>query len=453
MTTIDRKAVRIAASTEADIRRADAAAVRDLEVRRAEIDLARERAQDKRAERLARHKDRQAERARKRVESDERKAGRQERAEKRRVQREAWRARVTGRLADRVIVLPIVLAMVGAWWGQFQLFSQRLGWPVPLAAAAATGIECIGFVCGRLAHVARQSVAVTTVDGRQVERDDSAWMERLVMWLVVGYAAGSNWAHSGDPTVGVLSIVGVAVWETRERRAHRQALAAAGRLPTRRPRFGAVRWLRYPMWTWRAWSVALRHGLTDAADALTLADREAAEHRARKAANKALGWRARRRFGRVVAARIKATDEERRRAAEAVIREAEQVTGAAALLFGPETLRQRATGAAGSRPTSDNAAEGTEGEHPVRSSRLRWLKSAGRRDQATAETADVEPVVVDGVDITDLMPAARQAATELGDRLSRDALLEALRTAGLSVGGKRRKAVYDAVLAERDRAA
>ena len=48
---------------------------------------------------------------------------------------------------------------------------------------------------------------------------------------------------------------------------------------------------------------------------------------------------------------------------------------------------------------------------------------------------------------------AEQAATELGDRLSRDALLEALRTAGLSVGGKRRKAVYDAVLAERDRAA
>ncbi|NKE59696.1 DUF2637 domain-containing protein, partial [Lentzea sp. PSKA42] len=235
--------------------------MRELEVRRAEIDLARERAQSKRAERLARDEDRQAELARKRVEIEQRKTARRERAEQRRVLRAAWSARVTGWLADRVIVVPIVLAMVGAWWGQFQLFSQRLGWPAPLAAAAATGIECIGFVCGRLAHVARQPVVVTTVDGRQVERDDSAWVERLVMWLVVGYAAGSNWAHSGDPTVGVLSIVGVAVWETRERRAHRQALAAAGRLPARRPRFGAVRWLRYPMWTWRAWSVALRHGL------------------------------------------------------------------------------------------------------------------------------------------------------------------------------------------------
>ena len=317
-------------------------------------------------------------------------------------------------------------------------------------------------MCGRLAHVARQPVAVaarpvtvTTVDGSEVTftRDDSAWVERLVMWLVVGYAAGSNWAHSGDPTVGVLSIVGVAVWETRERRAHRQALAAAGRLPARRPRFGAVRWLRYPMWTWRAWSVALRHGLTDATEALTVADREAAEHRAHKAANKALGWRARRRFGRVVAARIRATDEERRRAAEAVIREAEQVTGAAALLFGPEPLRQRATGAARSRPTSDNTTDAIDGERPVRSLRLRWRRLAGRHGETAAETADIAPVVIDGVDISDLMPTARRASTELGDRLSRDALLDALRAAGLSVGGKRRKAVYDAVLAERDQMA
>jgi hypothetical protein len=450
---LDRKAVRIAASTEADIRRAHAAATRALEAQRAEIELARERARDMRAERLARNEDRQAERARKRAERQERKAERRMRAEQRRVLRAAWSARVTGWLADRVIVVPIVLAMVGAWWGQFQLFSQRLGWPAPLAAAAATGIECIGFVCGRLAHVARQAITVTTVDGRQVERDDSAWVERLVMWLVVGYAAGSNWAHSGDPTVGVLSIVGVAVWETRERRAHRQALAATGRLPARRPRFGAVRWLRYSMWTWRAWSVALRHGLTDATEALAVADREAAEHRARKAADKALGWRARRRFGRVVAARIKATDEERRRAAEQVIREAEQVTGAAALLFGPDALRQRATGATGPRPTSDNAPGDREDERPVRSRRLGWLRVAGRGDREATVTTDSEPVVIDGVDITDLMPAARQAATELGGRLSRDALCEALRAAGLSVGGKRRKAVYDAVLAERDRAA
>ncbi|MGW6445156.1 hypothetical protein [Lentzea sp. NPDC055074] len=221
----------------------------------------------------------------------------------------------------------------------------------------------------------------------------------------------------------------------------------------RRGARGSVRWVRYPMWTWRAWSVALRHGLTDATDALAAADREATEQRARRTANKALGWRARRRFGRVVAARIEATDEERRRAAKQVLREAEQVTGAATLLFGPAALRQQATGAAGPRPTSDNATDDRDDEGHGWSRRFGWLRVAGRSDHEATKATRVEPVVIDGVDITDLMPAARQAATELGDRLSRDALCDALRAAGLSVGGKRRKAVYDAVLAERDRAA
>ena len=114
MTLMDRKALRITASTEAEIRRADAVATRALEKQRAEMELARERAQDMRAERLARNEDRQAARARKYAESQERKAERLARAEQRRVQRAAWSARITAWLADRVIVVPIVLAMVGA---------------------------------------------------------------------------------------------------------------------------------------------------------------------------------------------------------------------------------------------------------------------------------------------------------------------------------------------------
>ncbi|ATE53631.1 hypothetical protein [Actinosynnema pretiosum] len=218
-----------------------------------------------------------------------------------------------------------------------------------------------------------------------------------------------------------------------------------------------MRWVRYPGWTWRAWSAALRHGLADAAEALAVADRETAERKVRRASHRALGWRARRRFGRVVAKRLEATDVARRAAAAEVIRQAEEVIGAAAMLFGPRAL----TEATRSRPTSANTVP-AEDDGKVSRSR-RW----GRNLQASAspehaaeatgtaagDTGESALVVVDGVDITDLMPTARTVAAGLGDRLNRDGLLDGLREAGLSVGGRRRKAVYDAVLAERDRVA
>ncbi|AXX29406.1 hypothetical protein APASM_2041 [Actinosynnema pretiosum subsp. pretiosum] len=442
--------MRIAADAEAKIRVADAEAARKLEAQRARIELERLQAEADRVNRAERDVERRAERQRRQVERRERRAERGAR-------RAELLSGVLDGFADKVVVVPVLMAMAGAWWGQFQVFHQRLSWPVPLAAAAATGIECIGVVCGRLAHLARRQVTVVGADGVRVTRDDSAWVERSVMWAVVGYAAASNWAHAGDPTVGALSVVGVAVWEARERRVHRLALAEAGRLPARRPKFGAVRWVRYPGWTWRAWSAALRHGLVDAAEALAVAERETAERKVRKASRRALGWRSRRRFGRVVAARLEATDQARREAAEAVIREAQEVTGAAAMLFGPRAL----TEATRSRPTSENVAEVEQGGTGRRS--WRWGRptpaSAGLVGAAEATgtaaggTGEHALVVVDGVDITDLMPTARTVAAGLGDRLNRDGLLDGLREAGLSVGGRRRKAVYDAVLAERDRVA
>lgn len=55
------------------------------------------------------------------------------------------------------------------------------------------------------------------------------------------------------------------------------------------------------------------------------------------------------------------------------------------------------------------------------------------------------------VDVSDLLPVAREVAAELGDRLSRDALLDGLRERGLSAGGRRRAAIYNAILAERSK--
>lgn len=50
------------------------------------------------------------------------------------------------------------------------------------------------------------------------------------------------------------------------------------------------------------------------------------------------------------------------------------------------------------------------------------------------------------MNVSDLLPAALEVAAELGGRLSRDALVAGLRSRGLSVGGRRRSAVHQAVL-------
>ena len=51
----------------------------------------------------------------------------------------------------------------------------------------------------------------------------------------------------------------------------------------------------------------------------------------------------------------------------------------------------------------------------------------------------------DGIDISNVPPIAQRSAEELGDALSRVHLIATLRSRGLSVGGRHRKAVYDAV--------
>ncbi|MDI5977984.1 DUF2637 domain-containing protein [Amycolatopsis magusensis] len=52
---------------------------------------------------------------------------------------------------------------------------------------------------------------------------------------------------------------------------------------------------------------------------------------------------------------------------------------------------------------------------------------------------------VNSIDVSDLLPVAQRVAAELGQRLSRDRLLDGIRAHGHSVGGRRRAAIYDAV--------
>lgn len=113
----------------------------------------------------------------------------------------------------------------------------------------------------------------------------------------------------------------------------------------------------------------------------------------------------------------------------------------------PESTRPNTRGkAAERRPgTTTQAAETDTHSGRRRSSRAlrpRAVKRPKRPVAGASQAADV--------DVADILPAARKVAAELGDKLSRDALLAGLRGAGVSVGGRRKKAVYDAVRAERE---
>lgn len=108
--------------------------------------------------------------------------------------------------------------------------------------------------------------------------------------------------------------------------------------------------------------------------------------------------------------------------------------------------RHAADEATETRAGDDRQPTGTTGSDGRRTTGRSLRSRIGRRPSKRVAGA---PKAAD-VDINDVLPAARKVAAELGDRLSRDALIDGLRARGVSVGGRRRKAVYDAVRAEQN---
>ncbi|WP_370942009.1 DUF2637 domain-containing protein [Amycolatopsis sp. cg5] len=430
-------------------RQRDRAELRIAE-RAAELDLTERRHKLKEQQnerRLARKKHRRQERARCTRRRRERRLQRAGRA----VQMARGFCLTTGEL---LIAAPILAATTSAWWFQFDAM-RAAGLPVLLCGMVASSLESLGLSLAGLAHKARSA-------------DDSTALYRAGMWAVVAAAAAVNYRH-GSPdwtkpgvtgaVFALLSVASVAGWELRERQAHRQR--HADRLPPRRPRFGCARWLRFPVTTGRAASAALRLGLTDATEAWSLA---LADHDARRA------WRrAKRTFGRkerrFVTRRLDHAElarttspspitatpsgqvrpphtdspiqrgnrlhsilsgRSRLKAAEPVATDDLSPTTAESVpRLEPEPLSQPQTDTNRSVDDSD------------RSPSVAYARP-GRRYLGPGSAA-TEP------DIDDVLPVAHEVLIELGDRLSRDRLLDGIRARGHTIGGRRRDAVWEAV--------
>jgi hypothetical protein len=111
---------------------------------------------------------------------------------------------------------------------------------------------------------------------RAVLAGDAAVLPRTLAWIVVGSGAGFNYwhaKHTGQGEAAAIYFGGMTAFvyltfEVVLRQLRRRNLREAGAVERPLPRFRLARWLRFPRLTFRAWSAAVRFGLTDPADAL-----------------------------------------------------------------------------------------------------------------------------------------------------------------------------------------
>ncbi len=248
----DAKAERVRVAGEQ--RRLDHAAQVELRAREAELALASRRAE---------LEFRRQERARRREERNKRRADRQ-RGRAARLRRLRVVAPQVARTA--LVVVPIVAPMSVAWVGQISFACHTLRWPLVAGIAFAAAWELTVAFCAWMHHQARTA-------------GDGGTLFRVATVVFAVAAATMNYWHAAPSLVpnpiavsyGAMSLVGIAVWELYALLTHRRAARARGALPPARPRFGVVRWVRYPRETWEAWSLAIAHEYTTTGAALIAA--------------------------------------------------------------------------------------------------------------------------------------------------------------------------------------
>ena len=167
------------------------------------------------------------------------------------------------------------------------------GWLVVVGACvvAASWTGLVGFAEDQLdlTNQARYIVPVT-LDGlavtlaffslRSVLAGDAAMFPRLLAWAVVGLGAGLNYWHAevagqGRAAAiyfGAMTLLVYLTFEVILRQLRRRDLKDQGAVEPPLPRFRLARWVRFPGRTFKAWSAAVEHGLTDPAEAIRRAE-------------------------------------------------------------------------------------------------------------------------------------------------------------------------------------
>lgn len=179
---------------------------------------------------------------------------RQFKARRRSERRSSFRVGCASVVRAAIIGFPIVAPMTIAWTGQASFAVKNFGWSMQAGLLYAAAYEMTTIFCAWMYDQARK-------DG------DKGLEYRIATWTFAAGAAGQQWWHylepNGSPgyksvTFATMTLIGVTLWELFARLNHRRKLRRDGKLPEARPRFGAIRWLRYPRVTFDAWSLTVR---------------------------------------------------------------------------------------------------------------------------------------------------------------------------------------------------
>lgn len=159
-----------------------------------------------------------------------------------------------------VLVVPIVLVNGFAAYGQAMWAHANLtgGWPVAVLFAAA--LESIALYLAAEAHAAMLS-------------GDAALMRRAASYAAASLVGLLNWLHWADVpgrqaeilgwVFAGFSVVSPWLWSIRSRSMRRDALREAGLIDPRAVRFAPIRWLLFPIRTFRAFRAAVGEGVQD----------------------------------------------------------------------------------------------------------------------------------------------------------------------------------------------
>lgn len=152
--------------------------------------------------------------------------------------------------------------------GQIDVASDR-GWSIWLAVGAAVFLEGLALAMALTAHQLRLE-------------HERAFIPRALTWIAASFAAAINFgAHLDDlvkaAVLGASSLAAIIVWEVRSGAKHRKQLREDGYLPPPPERFGWRRWVRYFPETWAAWSLDVKHRVSDGAALLLAQVQETSE--------------------------------------------------------------------------------------------------------------------------------------------------------------------------------